>query len=95
MMRFTSTVLIVGLVMFVGCAAPETEEQVASTEVAVESVDVVSKAVGIAKEIEADPESAETILANHEMTIEEFDQMMYEISVDPDLSDAYTAAMAE
>jgi hypothetical protein len=100
MMRFTSLCLIIGLAAVLGCAGPGTEEQVAGSEAAVESApaevaEIVTKAVDIAKEIEADPDSAETILANHEMTIEDFDQMMYDISADPDLSDAYAAAMAE
>jgi hypothetical protein len=91
-MRFISFCLIIVLSLAVGCAKPEEPEEVAAVETA---ADTVTQAVAIAKEIEADPDSAEAILARHEMTVDQFDQMMYDISIDPALSDAYAAAMAE
>lgn len=92
MMRFISLCLIIGLSLALGCAKPEEPEEVAPAEAA---SDIVTQAVAIAKEIEADQDSAEAILSSHEMTVEQFDQMMYDISIDPALSEAYATAMAE
>jgi hypothetical protein len=92
MMRFISFCLIIGLSLALGCAKPEEPEEIAPAETA---ADIVTRAVAMAKEIEADPDSVDAVLARHEMTVEQFDQMMYDISIDPALSDAYAAAMAE
>jgi hypothetical protein len=91
-MRLTSLCTIFALVIALGCASPVVEEEVAPAET---GGDIVTQAAGIAKEIAADPESAEAILTSHDMTIEQFDQMMFDISADPALSEAYATAMAE
>jgi len=101
MMRRTPIFLIAVLALVLGCAGPTSEQEAAPANTTAESAtaekaeDIVAKAAVIAKEIEADPGSAETILAGHDMTIDDFDQLMYEISADPDLSEAYAAALAE
>jgi hypothetical protein len=92
-MRCTSLCLIIALAMALGCAAPGgDDEEIASTAA---GDDIVTQAAGIAREIAADPDSAEAILARHGMTIEQFDQMMFDISADPELSEAYAAALGE
>ena len=52
----------------------------------------VRVAADVAREIESRPDEAEEILAAHEMTAESFEQLMYEIAADPELSRAYQAA---
>ena len=54
---------------------------------------IVERAVTIAKAIEADPDGAEEILASHDLDVERFEAMLYEIGGDPELSKAYNAAM--
>jgi len=51
------------------------------------------QAAEIAREIKASPDDAEEILEDHEMSIEEFEAMMYEIAADPDLSERYQALL--
>jgi hypothetical protein len=57
--------------------------------------DLVARAVEIAKAIEADPDAAEAILEQHDLTIESYEALMYDISADPELTRAYEAALAE
>ena len=54
--------------------------------------DLVDHAVAIAKEIEAEPDATEEILARHGLDVEQFEAMLYEIGSDPELSKAYSAA---
>ena len=54
----------------------------------------VERAVMLAREIRKTPEQAETILADAGMTAETFDDLLYEISMDPELSRQYAAALA-
>ena len=97
-MKRAGLLLLVGCCLIVaGCAAPEPEPP-AQEEAAVEAPapnDLVQKAVEIAKAIEADPDATEQILEGHGLTADEFEQMMFEISADPELSKAYEAALAE
>jgi hypothetical protein len=101
MMRITVLCMIMALaVVLSACAGPtvettETEAAPSEAAPAKDVSDIVAKAAGIAKEIEADPENADVILANHEMTFEQFETMMYDISADPALSEEYTSTMAE
>ncbi len=55
--------------------------------------DTVTLAVEIAKEIADDPDHAAEILSRHGMTEKQFEAMMFDIAVDPDLSRRYSAAM--
>ena len=50
------------------------------------------KAAAIADEIAAAPGQADDILKKHGMTMEQFKDLMLEITEDPVLSDAYEAA---
>jgi hypothetical protein len=92
--------LLLGIALFVfslGCAGSEPEPAVeaepeAGSVTAAEPEDLVTRAAEIAAAIEADPDGAEEILQRHEVTIEEFEQMMFEIAADPELSKAYEAA---
>lgn len=52
----------------------------------------VQKAVSIARAIEAKPDSAEDVLASHELDREGLDALMYEIARNPELSRAYRDA---
>jgi hypothetical protein len=54
-----------------------------------ESDDPVERGAAIARQIKADPESAEEILEEHEMSIEDFEALMYEIAADPEMSERY------
>jgi hypothetical protein len=54
-----------------------------------EPEDPAERGAAIAREIEADPESAEEILEEHEMSIEDFEALMYEIAADPEMSERY------
>lgn len=86
--------IVCGLVV-AGCGAPAPEPPAEETAAAVATGDIVQRAVEIAKAIEADPDSAAQILEDHGLTVEQFEDMMYEISADPVLSKAYEAALAE
>lgn len=52
----------------------------------------VQKAASVAKEISADPEHADDILARHGLDRDKLGDMMFEIASDPQLSTAYEAA---
>lgn len=55
--------------------------------------DVLATAIAVAKEIEADPDAAEDILARHGLDAEAFEAMMYDIADDPEKSRAYNEAV--
>jgi len=55
--------------------------------------EIVRTAITVAREIEADPANTEAILADHGLTAESFEEMLYDISGDPELSRAYNAAL--
>jgi len=52
----------------------------------------VKTAASIAKEISADPEHADDILARHGLDRDKLGDMMFEIASNPELSNAYEAA---
>ncbi len=43
----------------------------------------------------ANPEAADEILASHHVTLEQFEEMMYDISADPELTKAYETALTD
>ena len=55
--------------------------------------EIVRTAVTVAREIDADPDNSEAILKRHGLTLEAFEEMLYDISGDPELSQAYNAAL--
>ncbi|WAS96951.1 hypothetical protein [Nannocystis punicea] len=52
----------------------------------------VQVAAAVAKEIAADPEHADDVLAKHGLDRSKLDAMMFEIAADPALTEAYMAA---
>ena len=95
MKRAGLLLLIVCCWIVAGCAAPEPEQPAQEIVAADAAGDIVQRAVEIAKAIEADPDAAGQVLEDHGLTVEQFEQMMYDISADPELSRAYEAALAE
>lgn len=59
-----------------------------------ESDDPVDRAVAIARDIQADPANAEEVLEDHEITIDEFEELVYLIAADPEMSARYEAGLA-
>lgn len=55
--------------------------------------EMVDRAVQIAKAIEQAPDQAEDILAQHGMTRETFEDLLYDIAEDPNAAAAYAHAM--
>ncbi|NVB43076.1 hypothetical protein G6O69_34960 [Pseudenhygromyxa sp. WMMC2535] len=67
-------------------------EEVAAAEEAVALDPKVEKAVTVANKIAADPSSADDILAEAGMDREGFEELLYEIARDPELSKSYAVA---
>ena len=92
---------IVVLVLLVACggtgsgdsAGIESGSATAPDAAPVGTDDPVSRAVEIAKAIEADPDSAEAVLERFGLTVEQYEELMYDISADPELTRAYQAAL--
>ena len=94
MKRACLSLLIATLILGLGCAGSETGSRSDSTETS--QVDErVALAAEIARAVEANPEAAEEILASHDVTLEQFEAMMYDISADPGMSKAYEAALTD
>lgn len=68
---------------------------IASFACGADSDDPAERGAEIAKEIQAAPANAEAILEEHEMTIDEFEALMYEIAADPELSERYQELLEE
>ena len=58
-----------------------------------EEDDPALRAAAIAREIRANPDGTEAILDEHDMTIEEFEALMYDVAADPEMSQRYQAAV--
>jgi len=93
MNRASVLLLTVALALATGCSGSEPDASGAPAEATVEN-DLVTQAAAIARAIEADPDAADAILESHGVSVEDFEQMMYEISADPALASAYEAALA-
>jgi len=95
-MNRAGLLLLIGCALiFCGCGAPAPEPPTQETAAADATGDIVQRAAEIARAIEADPDSAEQILQDQGLTAEQFEEMIYEISADPELSKAYEAALAD
>jgi hypothetical protein len=93
MNRACLSLLVATLVLSLGCAGSDSGPVTESPETS--QVDErIALAAEIARAVEADPDAAEEILASHDITIEQFEEMMYEISANPELTKAYEAALA-
>jgi hypothetical protein len=55
----------------------------------------VDKAAAIAKAIQANPERADAILSQNGMTEQLFDDLLYEIASDPEMSRAYSERVGQ
>jgi hypothetical protein len=53
----------------------------------------VDQAVAVAKELRARPADAEKVLAEHKLSAEQWEALMFEIADDPALSASYEAAL--
>ena len=96
---FCAVVILGGLVA--GCNDQAKTEDSASTEAAAGQVvtgmaalpdaeaDLVRQAAAIANAIEAAPQTAAQVLLDNQMTAEEFEALIYRISVDEKLAAAY------
>ena len=103
MMRRTSWLVgcLVLTTALSGCSGPGTEhpDKPVAPQAAVEQTsaadpsDPVLRAVAVAREIEADPEDLDAILKRHGLTAEAFEDLLYEISSDPEQSKAYNTAL--
>jgi hypothetical protein len=97
-MRRTATwIALIGLALIVvGCGGGETgydSTEQTSMKDAGDVPEVVQKAITIAQEIEGDPDNAEAILEKHGITEEGFEDLMYQIAQDPELSRSYNEAL--
>lgn len=68
---------------------PAKPEEVAKPD---PNAEKVQTAATVAREISSDPEHADEILARHGLDRDKLDAMMYEIGLDPTLTEAYMAA---
>jgi len=97
-------VLALSAIVFAACDSGEkqtepvktvekTADKPADTPPEVEEVDEVdpkvAKAVAVAKEIEANLENTDEILAKHGLDRDSLEQMMYDIARDPAMASAY------
>jgi len=53
----------------------------------------VDQAVAIAKELRAKPDEAEKILSDHKLTIDQWEDLMYEIAGDPAMAEQFEAGV--
>ena len=53
-----------------------------------------AKAAAVAKELKANPDDADAILGRHGMTQQQFEDLMFEIAADEELTKAYEQALA-
>lgn len=86
----------------VGCGGPAhesgdsptvTELADAAKQVGGSLAGLFDKAVEVAREIETDSSSAEDVLKQHGLTVEKFEDVLYEISGDRELSEKFNEAL--
>jgi|GEM_PF-6737474 len=53
----------------------------------------VDTAVRIAQSVQANPDRADAVLREHGMTVEEYEDLMYEIAADPAMSEEFNSRM--
>lgn len=93
--------ILLVLLSMVGCAASDDEPVTgagaaeAATPVETAGEDPVTRAVAVAKALEAEPDNAVEVLERASMTPEEYEALMYEIAADPEMTRAYRNAMGE
>jgi hypothetical protein len=55
--------------------------------------DTVDRAVAVARDLESEGNSAEQVLAEHGITLEKFEELLYEISSDSELAKKFSEAL--
>ena len=94
----SSAVVAVGILLFShGCTSSSSSEKTAAVETLEERVDLpslerVREAAQMAVAIEREPARLAEILEAHGMTADEFQDLLYEIAQDPELTRAFEAA---
>jgi len=92
------TALAAGIALFsFGCAKPPASDDAAPAVTAEQnhaapSLDKAREAAAIAVAIEKEPGRLRAILEAHATTPEAFQELLYEIAQDPELTEAYEAA---
>jgi len=76
-----------------GSVEPDSQVAAPNASTATTPSDPVAKAVAVAREIEADADDVDAILERHGLTVETFEELLYDISSDPELSKRYNAAL--
>lgn len=90
--------LTVGIALVAtGCAQPPATEKAVPADTTAQSgaqpaLDMAREAAQMAVAIEKEPGRLQEILAAHHMTAEGFQDLLYRIAEDPELTDAYEAA---
>jgi hypothetical protein len=84
-------IAVLGLAGTIACDDADAGE---TTPAAETPRDPAKRAAAIATELKASPDNAEQVLAKHDLTIEEFERLMYEVAADPEMSEAYQVALA-
>ena len=82
-----TTILSCCAVLTIGCAADDEPEVVQS-----ETPEFVAHVAAITRAITQAPAAVDSILEAHEMTRGHFDSLMFEIALDPALTEAFEAA---
>jgi hypothetical protein len=87
----TSVLVLLLLAVCAGCGGGDAGSAPEAADDALP--EIVQEAVDVARELDADPDDAEAVLERHGLDVESFEAMMYEISSDPTLAQAYTAQL--
>jgi hypothetical protein len=91
-MRLTGVILAAACVSLGGCSSgSSTNSSSEPSAVALSGAESakVEKAAAIARELRADAGAADAVLRRHGMTEQQFEDLMYEIAEDPEMSEAY------
>jgi hypothetical protein len=95
MMKSLAVVALIGGIVLpaIGCAGTEQQKPASSAVQTKQNPERVRLAADIAREIKNTPGEGAAILEKHGMTREDFEQLLYEIAADPELSQAFREAV--
>jgi hypothetical protein len=85
-------ILFAAVALAVSVAACRGETHRGGDDAASGETSQVAVAAAITRAVASDPDSAEAVLREHGLTVEEFEAMMYDIAADPELSADFEAA---
>lgn len=90
-MRLHCGLFAAAIVALAGCASSGGSGAGAGTEPARAGAQPskVDTAAAIARAMKADPDRADEVLQRYGMTEQQFEDLMYEIAADPEMSEAY------